>query len=396
MDLNFFRTAHTDTPFMSKKLHNGTLVYKRTYLFTISYSYLFFSKGLKMKKIIVQSALLAMTVLNLPSFSQTIPTNGATPFRINRPVNNWQGDAVLEFGDQYQTLRSVYGGGFRISTFNGTDALNLQEGTGNVGVGTTNPGSKLAVNGNAAIGYSTSTAAPTNGLAVSGQVGIGTNSPDSRYKLHMPSGVAQIGVNWLPSGTSPWYMLGLNNSNISGNQDCILNLNSKQGQTGVEFLSDGVQNWYIYTQNVGEPNHPLYTYSNNKPIKCLYQNGTEYLFGQMVITNDNTWTNPGSYKLAVDGKIGAREVVVTTAAWSDFVFKKDYKLKPLSEVEKDIKENGHLEGIPSEKEVLENGVPIGEMQAKLLQKVEELTLYMIELKKENNELKNKIELFNNN
>ncbi|HAJ78978.1 MAG TPA: hypothetical protein DCO75_04340 [Fibrobacteres bacterium] len=88
---------------------------------------------------------------------------------------------------------------------------------------------------------------------------------------------------------------------------------------------------------------------------------------------------PGAlaYKLSVNGKIGAREIIVTSDTWADYVFKKDYNLKPLNEVEKFIKSNKHLEGIPTEKEVKTNGIAVGDMQAKLLQKVEELTLYVI-------------------
>jgi len=76
--------------------------------------------------------------------------------------------------------------------------------------------------------------------------------------------------------------------------------------------------------------------------------------------------------------------------WSDFVFNEDYHLKPLNEIEEFIKINKHLPEIPSAKEVEANGVALGEMQAKLLQKVEELTLYMIELKKENDTIKKKL------
>ena len=81
-------------------------------------------------------------------------------------------------------------------------------------------------------------------------------------------------------------------------------------------------------------------------------------------------------KLDVVGTIRATEVKVE-AGWSDFVFDKDYKLPTLQEVENHINEHKHLPDIPSEKEVKENGVSLGEMQAKLLQKIEELTLYVI-------------------
>jgi len=94
-------------------------------------------------------------------------------------------------------------------------------------------------------------------------------------------------------------------------------------------------------------------------------------------------TNPGSWKLAVNGKIRAKEIKVETG-WSDFVFFDDYKLPTLREVENHIKENGHLKDIPSAKEVEENGVFLGEMDSKLLQKIEELTLYTIQQEKKLN------------
>jgi len=96
-------------------------------------------------------------------------------------------------------------------------------------------------------------------------------------------------------------------------------------------------------------------------------------------------TNPKN-KLDVKGTIHSQEVKVDMTGWSDFVLKKEYNLPTLEEVEKHITEKGHLENIPSEEEVLNNGINLGEMNAKLLQKIEELTLYMIEMKKENAEI----------
>jgi len=99
----------------------------------------------------------------------------------------------------------------------------------------------------------------------------------------------------------------------------------------------------------------------------------------------------GTYKLAVDGTIGAREIKVETEDWSDFVFNKDYDLMNLNEVENFIEKNNHLPDIPSEDEVLKNGLQLGEMNAKLLQKIEELTLHLIKQNKEINNLKEKIQ-----
>lgn len=100
--------------------------------------------------------------------------------------------------------------------------------------------------------------------------------------------------------------------------------------------------------------------------------------------------NPDSWKLAVKGKIRAEEVKVETG-WSDFVFYKDYKLPTLEEVEKHIEEKGHLKDIPSAKEVENNGIFLGEMNSKLLQKIEELTLYTIAQEKKLKEQKEKLE-----
>jgi hypothetical protein len=90
-------------------------------------------------------------------------------------------------------------------------------------------------------------------------------------------------------------------------------------------------------------------------------------------------TNPQN-KLDVNGTIRAKEVKVETG-WADFVFTPTYKLRPLSEVEQFIKTNGHLPEIPKAEDVQQNGINLGEMQTKLLQKVEELTLYSIEQEK---------------
>ena len=92
-------------------------------------------------------------------------------------------------------------------------------------------------------------------------------------------------------------------------------------------------------------------------------------------------TDPGTYKLAVEGKIGARSVKVTQANWADYVFAPSYELMPLSEVENFISQNQHLPNVPSAKEVEENGFVLEQMDAKLMEKIEELTLYMIDQEK---------------
>jgi hypothetical protein len=93
-------------------------------------------------------------------------------------------------------------------------------------------------------------------------------------------------------------------------------------------------------------------------------------------------------KFNVNGSIRSKEVVVETG-WADYVFDKNYKLKPLNEVELFIEQNNHLPGIPSAAEIEKNGLKLGDTQKKMMEKIEEFTLYMIALKKEIELLKTK-------
>ncbi len=96
------------------------------------------------------------------------------------------------------------------------------------------------------------------------------------------------------------------------------------------------------------------------------------------------------YRLAVEGQIACQEIIVELAHWPDNVFDRNYNLMPINQLEDNIKKEGHLPGIPSESEIKENGVNLAEMQSNLLRKIEELTLYVIDLKKENESMKAKI------
>lgn len=98
----------------------------------------------------------------------------------------------------------------------------------------------------------------------------------------------------------------------------------------------------------------------------------------------------GNGFLQVDNSIRAREVEVSIDVWHDEVFRKDYLLLSLKQLEEYISCNSHLPGIPSEKTVLEEGIALGAMNALLLQKIEELTLYVIALNNTNNALQEQI------
>lgn len=101
---------------------------------------------------------------------------------------------------------------------------------------------------------------------------------------------------------------------------------------------------------------------------------------------------PSDYKLAVDGKVIAEEITVKLSEqWPDYVLKPTYSLRSLKEVELFITEKSHLPDVPSATEVEANGIELGEMNAILLKKIEELTLYLIEANKSIDELSRKVE-----
>lgn len=113
-----------------------------------------------------------------------------------------------------------------------------------------------------------------------------------------------------------------------------------------------------------------------------------------VVIGDSALNVPDGYKLYVaDGILTERVKVAVKNSdeWADYVFAKDYKLRSLDEVKRFIQTNKHLPGVPSADDIAKEGIDVGKMHAKLLEKIEELTLYMIELKQENRVLKNTVE-----
>ena len=115
--------------------------------------------------------------------------------------------------------------------------------------------------------------------------------------------------------------------------------------------------------------------------------------GITVGSSSTTIPMGSTYKLAVSGGILTEKVRVATNGtpfWADFVFESTFKLKSLKEVEDFIKENKHLPDVPSTSDVTKNGIDLAETQAILLQKIEELTLYVIQQQKDINKLKKRI------
>jgi hypothetical protein len=218
------------------------------------------------------------------------------------------------------------------------------------------------------------------GNSINDNIGIGTSSP---------SGILEIQKN------SDAYenMLVLTHKNSIGGLHSIWKF--QQHTNGNLVVSGTKGNWifekksdrddimmsFIHRSSSGTA-HSVWNFENHTTGNFVISNSQSKSFffdteGSVGIGTSST----GSHKLAVEGSIGAREIEVEATGWSDFVFDDEYDLKSLMEVEEFINNNNHLPDIPSEKEVLEKGINLGEVDAKLLQKIEELTLYLIEQNK---------------
>jgi hypothetical protein len=178
-----------------------------------------------------------------------------------------------------------------------------------------------------------------------------------------------------------------------------------------------VPNYTLHTVAAGNTNRAsAYLWGENYGVAVGTLNATAANYAFAVLNNANTdgssavgggkpllyvrgdgnvgiGTSIPQAKLAVKGDIFAQKVKVTQSGWADFVFHPDYELPSLQEVERFIKRNNHLPEIPSEKDVEKDGLDVGEINKKLLQKIEELTLYIIEIKKESVAQRKELEIF---
>jgi hypothetical protein len=232
--------------------------------------------------------------------------------------------------------------------------------TGNVGIGTINPDNyKLAVEGTAYIldktNIGTMDALPT-GLDFNAKCNISANSNDCGLFIRNNNTTSKTyGIYcWMDNDNYPAIAIGKDPGHTGG---------------GIHFYVSG--GGYVYAQ--GNVDIDGITHIKKKTIIGIGEN-----------------SNFPNAMLAVDGLVVATEVKIATQGFPDYVFGEKYKLPTLPELEKYIEKNKHLPDVPSAAEVEKNGVALGEMNKILLQKVEELTLYMINLQKENEALKDRM------
>jgi hypothetical protein len=192
-------------------------------------------------------------------------------------------------------------------------------------------------------------------IQTNGNIGIGTNAPRAKLDVNGGAWISQgiIADQLVVGGASGWFR-----GAAGGNSNVIIQGNA--GNYAAFWITSGPQ-W----------------------LKIGGSGGTEPSLGAINVNdagNVGIGTmnfNDATYKLFVETGIRTRKIKVDQSSWPDYVFDDHYTLRPLSEIEKFIQQHKHLPEVPSAVEVKDNGVNLGDNQALLLKKIEELTLYLV-------------------
>lgn len=250
-----------------------------------------------------------------------------------------------------------------------------------------------------------------------GKVGIGTNTPD--YELQVVGGLeANQGIftSDLPDGSffqpgerndlctvfaagskigsGPGYI----NTRMVNIFDFPASNNNPQSTIWFNIVDRGdMDRFRMFASTGGATNFIMYNRSQQEIFR-VYEDGNDNVSVQLAKPNSflgigTTSATDGTdtFNLSVKGKMRAEEVKVYTT-WADYVFNDDYQLPSLDEVENHIKEKGHLINMPSGQDIEEKGLFVGEITKIQQEKIEELTLYLIQQKKEIDELKLQVKL----
>jgi len=240
---------------------------------------------------------------------------------------------------------------------NVVEAMHIS-GNGNVGIGSLAPSEKLTVMGNLLMGGNAPYLKMNERLTLQN-----SNTPNNAWTRALISS----NITWMDANNT-WHVSTPNN----GIYDDF---------SMVRFENTGNIGFYTRYFSGGSGGYDITENDLQNYMRMVIDNTGNVAIG----TND-----PKGYRLAVNGSAIFTKVKVQQFPWADYVFHKDYQLPTLAEVEKYIEQHKHLPGVPSAAEVEKEGIDVGDNQATLLKKIEELTLYIIQQNKEMQEMKAEI------
>jgi hypothetical protein len=254
---------------------------------------------------------------------------------------------------------------------------------------TINPRHYFSQNGNVGIGGFSGPGGPLGRLDV---IGIGTTSSTNTFILRnslldtimrvRDDGRMGIGYN----GTSYGRTINLGGTGINfytSNEAAFGGAIFPTDTSLVLWSNSGANNYLVFQPSWG--NTGIGTYTPNAKF---------HLNGAMLVGNNSARIATG-YEVSVDGEIMCENLVMqNSTTWPDYVFENDYKLMPLADLEKSIRENKHLPNVPSAAEISKTGINMQVITKAHMEKIEELTLYIIQLKKEIDQLRGEIKKIN--
>jgi hypothetical protein len=328
------------------------------------------------------NSLFAFSVLLIVSFLEADAQNNTYT---GTNAGNGTSTGLENSGFGYNAADVIASGGNYNSAFGSSSGKSVTTGDGNSFLGYQS-GYSISTSGyNTFIGYqsgysNTNSSNVFLGAYAGRYSASGSNSVYIGYQsgYNNTAGIGNIflgyGAGYNETGSNKLY---IDNSTVS---TPLIYGDFSSNQVGINSLPSST-----YTLTVGGTIHTTGLYVNGSQAAKWDLSGSNisYQAGSVSIGT----TNPQGYKLAVAGKIISEEVVIKLLAnWPDYVFERNYNLLSLPELEKFILANKHLPGVPTAEQVTKVGIEVGEMNAILLKKVEELTLHIITLEKRVKEL----------
>ncbi|RMG27683.1 MAG: hypothetical protein D6730_06840 [Bacteroidetes bacterium] len=285
-------------------------------------------------------------------------------------VNSAKGNLVVRHSSGFGWEVGTLSGGKHL-VFNTVNDTNYTQNriifrdNGDVGLGTNVPGAKLHIigpdNNGTTAGLKLQAGTQVmllDGNEIDGLSGLYLNYNTNKNVL-MTQGGGNVGIGTV----APQYKLDVRGNRIQLKENSTNHWIAMRTDGAAVDLGFGNTNLFVTPQNVGEK---IFL----DPFK---RSGVTI----------GTQTLPAGYRLAVDGRIICEEVrVEMSGSWPDYVFAEDYDLMPLADLEQHIATEKHLPGIPAAATVEAEGIAVGEMQQKMMEKIEELTLYIIQQQKE--------------